>query len=105
MTKKRLVQIEKRIAKIKAEIAGVGAMRPGSLTLQYKDREQQMGPYYQLSYTYEMKSRTDYIRKDCVSDVRQQVKNYKRFRELTTEWVALSIEHSKLSMKLKRENQ
>ena len=80
-------------------------MRPGSLTLQYKDREQQMGPYYQLSYTYEMKSRTDYIRKDCVSDVRQQVKNYKRFRELTTEWVALSIEHSKLSMKLKRENQ
>ena len=102
MTKKRLTRIKKRIAKIKAEISGIGEMRPGSLTQQYKDREQQSGSYYQLSYTHEMKSRTNYIRKDCVNDIRLQIENYKRFKKLTTEWVALGIEHSKLSMELKR---
>ncbi len=105
MTKKRLTRIKKRIAKIKAEISGIGEMRPGSLTQQYKDREQQSGSYYQLSYTHEMKSRTNYIRKDCVNDIRLQIENYKRFKKLTTEWVALGIEHSKLSMELKRQNE
>lgn len=104
MVKKRLTQIEKRIGKIKAEITGIGEMRPGSLSQQYKDSKRLSGPYYQLSYTHEMKSRTNYIRKDCVSDIRLQIKNYKRFKKLTTEWVALGIEHSRLSMKLKREN-
>ncbi len=104
MTKKRLVQIEKRIEKIKGELAGIGEMRPGSLTQQYKDSKRKTGgPYYQLSYTYEMRSRTKYIRKDLVSDIQQQIKNYKHFKKLTDEWVALGIEHSTLTMELKRE--
>ena len=61
MTKKRLVQIERQIEEIKAELADMGEMRPGSLTRQYKDPETQSGPYYQLSYTLDMKSRTEYI--------------------------------------------
>ena len=36
MTNRRLAQIERRIEKIKAELAGMGEMRPGSLTRQYK---------------------------------------------------------------------
>jgi|TARA_Y100000310_G_C20634984_1_gene790672 hypothetical protein len=103
MTTQRRNQIEKRIEKIKSEIAEIGEMRPGSLTQQYKDRQRESGPFYQLSYTHEMKSRTNYIRKEFVSMVRQQIKNYKRFKKLTTEWVALGIEHSKLSMKLKKD--
>jgi hypothetical protein len=102
MTDKRRAQIEKRIDKIKQELARIGDMRPGSLTQQYKDPETQSGPYYQLSYTLDMKSRTEYIRRDCVSDIRRQVSNYKRFKKLTAEWVALGIEHSKLTMKLAR---
>jgi hypothetical protein len=35
-------------------------MRPGSLTKQYKDPKQQTGAYYQLSYTLDMKIRTEY---------------------------------------------
>lgn len=101
MTKKRLKQIERRIEKIKIEISKIGEMRPGSLTKQYKGSDQSSVEYYQLSYTHEMKSRTNYIRKDCVSEIRLQVKNYKRFKKLTTEWVALGIEHSTLLMKLK----
>lgn len=103
MSKIRLMQIERRIKKIKSEIVKTGEIRPGSLTLQFKDRKRQTGAYYQLSYTHEMKSRTNYIRKNCVRSVRQQIKNYKRFKKLTTEWVALGIEHSKLSMELNKD--
>ncbi len=102
MTKKRLAQIERRMTKIKGDIALLGAMRPGSLTKQYKDRESQTGPYYQVSYTLDMKSRTEYIRKEFVGDIRGQISNYKRFKKLNAQWVVLSIEHSKLSMKLKQ---
>lgn len=103
MTKRRLTQIEKRIKRIKSELTEIEEMRPGSLTQQYKDRERLSGAFYQLSYTHEMKSRTNYIRKDFVRSVRQQIKSYKRFKKLTTEWVALGIEHSKLSMNLKKD--
>lgn len=101
MTQENIQKIEKRITKIKVELAKIGDMRPGSLTKQYRDKEKKSGKYYQLSYTHEMKSRTNYVRQECVDEVRQQIKNYKQFRELTTEWVALGIEHSKLSMKKK----
>jgi len=102
MTNRRLAQIERRIEKIKAELAGMGEMRPGSLTRQYKDPETGSGPYYQLSYTLDMKSRTEYIRREWVSDIRHQISNYKRFKKLSGEWIDLSIEHSRLAMKLAR---
>lgn len=103
MIKKKLVEIESRIKEIKAEIALVEDMRPGSLTMQYKDPKRKTGAYYQISYTLDIKSRTEYVRKNCVDDVRQQISNYKRYKELTTEWVTLSIEQSKLKMKLAQE--
>ena len=55
-----------------------------------------------LSYTLDMKSRTDYIPRDWVRQVRAQVGNYKRFKSLSAEWVALSIERCRLTMKLTR---
>lgn len=102
MTAKRLAEIDKRIARIKAELAAIDDMRPGSLTRQYKDPKGQSGPYYQLSYTREMKSRTEYIPRDWVREVRRQIRNYKRFKTLITQWTALSIERSRLKMKLAR---
>ena len=98
----RLKQIEKRIDRIQSELIKIDAMRPGSLTRQYKDPKKQTGAYYQLSYTLDMRSRTEYIRKEWVSEIRRQIKQYKRYKQLNAEWVSLSIEHSKLSMKLER---
>lgn len=100
--KTRLKQIEKRIDQIQSELVKIDAMRPGSLTRQYKDPKNQTGAYYQLSYTFDMRSRTEYIRKEWVSEIRRQIKQYKRYKQLNAEWVSLSIEHSKLSMKLER---
>ena len=102
MTNKRLDEIKKRIDRIKAELAAIDEMRPGSLTRQYKDPHNQSGAYYQLSYTREMKSRTDYIAREHLRDVRLQIGNYKRFKALSAKWIALSIEHSRLKMKLAR---
>lgn len=102
MTKKRLAQIAKRIEKIKTDLVALDAMRPGSLTCQYKNPQNQTGPYYQLSYTREMKSRTDYIPLDHLREVRRLIANYKRFKALTTEWVDLSIEQSRLAIRLAR---
>lgn len=102
MTNKRLDEIRKRIDRIKAELAAIDEMRPGSLTRQYKAPERQSGSYYQLSYTREMKSRTEYIARQCLRDVRRQIGNYKRFKALSAEWIALSIEQSRLKMKLAR---
>ena len=102
MTSKRLDEIRKRIDRIKVELAAIDEMRPGSLTRQYKDPESHSGSYYQLSYTRDMKSRTEYVARDCLRDVRRQIGNYKRFKTLSAEWIALSIEHSRLKMKLTR---
>ena len=100
MSTNRLVKIEQRIEWIKAQLTGIGDMRPGSLTRQYKNPKSRSGPYYQLSYTLERRSRTEYIRRESVADIRRQIGNYKRFRKLCAEWTALSIEHSRLAMKL-----
>ena len=102
MTQRRLIQIQKRIDTIKLKLAAIDEMRPGSLSRQYKDPENQTGAYYQLSYTRDMKSRTEHVARDAVRDVRRQIENYKRFKALTTEWVDLGIEHSRLKMKLAR---
>jgi hypothetical protein len=78
-------------------------MRAGSLSRQYRDPANQSGAYYQLSYTRDMTSRTEYIARDALDDVRLQLDHYKRFKELNAEWVDLSIESSRLKMKLARE--
>lgn len=102
MTNNRIAQIDQRVEKIKAALVALGEMRPGSLTRQFKDPEAGTGAYYQLSFTLEMKSRTDYIPRQCVAQIRRQVANYKRFKALSAEWVALGIERSRLQIKLAR---
>jgi hypothetical protein len=101
MANQRLAVIHKRIQRIKAELAAIDEMRPGSLTRQYKDPENRSGSYYQLSYTRDMKSRTDYVPRDWLREVRRQIANYQRFKALTSEWIALSIEQCRLKIKLR----
>ena len=103
MINKRLVQLDQRIAKIKTDLAAIDPMRPGSLPRQFKDPKTRTGAYYQLSFTLEMKSRTDYIPRPCLDQVRREVASYKRFKALTAAWVALSIERSRLRIKLLRD--
>ena len=100
MSEARIQQIERRIDRIKEELKEVGPMRPGSLTRQYKDRENRTGAYWQISYTRQMKSRTEYVRKEWVAEIRKQIATHKRFKRLIDPWIDLSIEQSQLSMKI-----
>jgi hypothetical protein len=100
VNEKRLRQIERRIEKIKEALSKIGPMRPGSLTRQYKDPREKSGPYWQISYTRTMKSRSDYVRADCVAEVRKEIATYKRFKTLVEEWIDLGIEASKLRLKV-----
>jgi len=79
MSEKRIQQIEFRLQPIKRALLEIGPMRPGSLTRQYKDPQHHVGAYWQISYTRRMKSRTEYVRKEWVKEVRRQIATYKRF--------------------------
>jgi hypothetical protein len=89
----RIQQIERRLAKIKQALADLGDMRPGSLSTQTRSWG---GQYCQLSYTHLGKGHTQYIPKQRVKEVKRQIDNYRKFRELTQEWVNLAIELCKL---------
>jgi len=47
-----------------------------------------------------MRSCTEYVRQDCVAEVRKEIAAYKRFKKLMEEWIDLSIEASKSRMKV-----
>jgi len=100
MSQKRIRQIERRMDRIKEALGHIGLMRPGSLTRQYKNPKHRVGAYWQISYTRQMKSRTEYVRKEWVPEIRRQIAAHKRFKRLVDQWIDLSIEHSRLTMKI-----
>ncbi len=100
--------LHRSIEKVKKELATIGEMRPGALSEQYnvcgnpncrcKDEKnpQRHGPYYQVSYTYKGRSTSEFVRSDEVETVKERLSNYRRFKELTEEWVDLSVKLAKL---------
>ena len=100
MSEKRMRQIERRIGRIKQALQEIGPMRPGSLTRQYRDPEGRVGAYWQISYTRQMRSRTEYVRPEWVAETRRQIATYKRLKRMVDQWVDLSIEHSQLRMRI-----
>jgi hypothetical protein len=100
MSEKRIQQIERRIERIKEALRHIGPMRPGSLTRQYKNRKTQTGAYWQISYTRQMKSRTEYVRGEWVKEIRRQIATHRRFKRLIDQWIDLDIERSKLTMQI-----
>ena len=58
---KKIEQLEEEIQRIKEEMLQLGAMRPGSLSVQ---RRKWGGDYLQLSYSHQGKGHTLYIREE-----------------------------------------
>jgi hypothetical protein len=99
---------QQQIDQIKQDLLALGDMRPGALSEQYnvcgkpncrcKDprNPQKHGPYYQLSYTHGGKSTTEHVKREMLQEVQQQLSNYARFKELTEQWVQLSLRIAKL---------
>ena len=97
-------QIQRRIAQLQQELLALGRLHPGSISEQYnvcgtpgchcKDAKdpRKHGPYYQLSYTWRGKSSSRFLRDEQVAEMREKVANYKRLRELVSQWVELAVE-------------
>ena len=102
--------LERRIERVKQELAALGDLRPGSLSEQYNvcgnptcrckaDPPQKHGPYYQLSWTRKRRSRTRFVGRSELASVRAQMKNYQRLQSLVDQWIELAIELSDLKLK------
>jgi hypothetical protein len=77
------------------EFVELGPMRPGSISKQCRDRENEKGVYYQLSYTHKMRSRTEHVWPEHLKELRAEIAEYKKFKQMTGELIDLSIELSK----------
>jgi hypothetical protein len=106
---RRQPSLEARIETLKQAIVRLGDLRPGKLSQQYNvcgkadcrckaDPPQKHGPYYQLSFTRNGKSSTQFVRKEDLAVVRQQLRNYQRLRELIDRWITLGMELSRLKL-------
>src|SRR6266498_1568919 len=93
---------DRRLHRIQAQLAQLGPMRPGTLTRQYRRPERKQGAYYQLSYTYQMKSRTEYVPKGEVAWVRQEIAVYQRYKRLTAQWIELALQRYRWRMQWAR---
>lgn len=99
-----VAQVERHIAQVQRQLLALGPLHPGTISEQYnvcgnpscrcKDPQhpQKHGPYYQLSFTWQGKSSTRFLRPEQVEPMRRKVANYKRLRELMSEWVSWGVE-------------
>ncbi len=89
-----------RIERVKLQLNELGPMRPGSISRQYRKPKEREHPFYQISYTHKMKSRSEYLRKENLATIRLETANFKRFKKLTEQWVDLALELSQLRTRL-----
>jgi hypothetical protein len=97
MAKTNLRMIETAIQSIKQRLIDLGDMRPGTLTVQYRNPAEKKTPFNQISYTYNGRSRSEYVRPENLKTVRREIETYKCFKSMLNQWVALSIQASRLS--------
>ena len=112
--KSKLGSLQRKIERIKKQLATVGDLRPGALSVQYNvcgnprcrckaDPPQKHGPYDQLSWTRKRKSKTRFVKKHQLRSVRSQMKNYELLQTLVDQWIEASIELCDLQLKLEAE--
>jgi hypothetical protein len=101
------VELERRIKRIKAKVADLGDLRPGTLSAQYntcgtpgcrcKDNPaNRHGPYWQLSYSRGGRSRSESVRAEHLEQVRAEVATYQTLQALVAEWVDTAIDLDRL---------
>ena len=93
--KKKELKIEAMVARL----ATLGAMRPGTLSVQYRNPGERKTPFRQISYTRKGKSRSEYVRPESLAAIRKEIATYKTFRRLVEEIIDRSLETSRLRHK------
>ena len=107
MTNKKVETLLKKIDATKNELINLDDMRPGSVTKQFHKRGDQKWPYWQISYTQNKRSKTEYLKDEFVEKIKAEVATYKKFKKLVEKLVNLNVEISKERLnilKAKQEN-
>lgn len=108
--------LQRRIHAIQRQLATLGRLRPGTLSQQYNvcgtpgcrckaDPPEKHGPYYQLSYTWHGKSRTNFVREQDLEQVHSEIAAYEQLRRLVDEWIDSALEIARLERELRRNPQ
>ena len=95
--------------KIKRDLVQLDSLRFGSLSKQYNvcstpgcrcktSPSHKHGPYHQISYTRKGKSSTRAVKRGDLAEVKKQIRNYARLRDLVERWVDLATELSALQL-------
>ena len=95
MTNKKVETLLKKISATKNELTALGDMRPGSVTKQFHKRGDKKWPYWQISYTQNKRSKTEYLKDEFVEKIQAEVATYKKFKKLVEKLVNLNVEISK----------
>jgi len=96
MSTATLEKKEQKIASLLTGLARLGAMRPGTLTVQYRNPGERKTPFHQISYTHQGKSRSEYVRPENLPAIRKEIATYKKFRRAVEQIIALSLKTSQL---------
>jgi hypothetical protein len=95
----QLERLEKKITGIKHALLALGPMRPGSISRQYRLPREKKRPFYQISYTHRMRSRSEYVRPENLPVLRKEMVNFKCFRKLVGLWINLALKSSQLRVR------
>jgi len=102
MATQNLKRIENRIEKLRGRLAKIGDMRPGTLSVQYRNPTEKKNPFHQISYTHKGKSHSEYVRTENVQTISREIEAYKRFRAITQQLIELSIQASRIRCSRKK---
>jgi hypothetical protein len=102
-TGNRQAHLEAKIDVLKQDLLTLGDLRPGTLSEQYNvcgkagcackaDPPRKHGPYYQVSFTWQGRSHTQFVRGENLATTRQQLRTYERLRTLVEAWIATGLE-------------
>lgn len=95
-------KLQQKVSEVRAKLAAVEPMRPGKLTRQFKDPKAKTGAYWQLNYTYRMKSRTEYVRPESLGRIRKETGAFKRFKAMVDALIDLELRISSLKSSLEK---
>lgn len=108
--KRSAESLQAEIETVKRQIAGIGDLRRGSLSLQHTvcgkpgcrcadNPPRKHGPYYQISYTSAGQSKTQAVHREQLITIRRQVRNCAKLRDLVSRWMDLATELAILKLK------
>jgi len=89
------------LTEVLEQMSQITRMRRGKLTEQYnrkkdqKGKERKWGPYYTLQAWVDGKNRSERIRRDDVPEVREDMRNYEQFCELSERYVQIAEKAAK----------